>query len=226
MPRSDNATPHHASEYDKNIRKNIPYYDSLHEAVICLVSAYEVNPVLWIDTGCGTGTFVERAYDLFPKTKFILADPSPAMLKIAAEKLSGRERVTILEPVDTGNLIANDEAVVITAIQSLHYQKSDERAASIRNCHRLLKPGGVFISFENIRPLTKLGIAIGKETWKQYEMRAGKSPEEAQKHLDRFDVEYHPLTIEEHLELLRGCNFSTVEVLWYSYMQAGFYAVK
>jgi tRNA (cmo5U34)-methyltransferase len=45
-------------------------------------------------------------------------------------------------------------------------------------------------------------------------------------HFERFDSEYFPITIEEHLKLLRACGFKTVGLFWYSYMQAGFYGIK
>jgi len=45
-------------------------------------------------------------------------------------------------------------------------------------------------------------------------------------HLKRFNVEYFPINIEEHLSLLRKSGFSVVEMFWYSYMQAGFYCIK
>jgi tRNA (cmo5U34)-methyltransferase len=226
MSPIDNATAHSSSEYDQSVRKSIPYYDSFHEAAIDLVAVCKANPSIWIDTGCGTGTLVEKAYRLFPETRFFLSDPSPAMLKIAASKLSGRDRIVILPPVETKDMFIEEEADVITAIQSLHYQKPAERVRSVQNCYRLLKSGGVFVTFENIRPLTKRGIEIGKANWRRYEVSAGKSEEEAAKHIERFGVEYFPLTVEEHLDLLRRCNFSTVEILWYSYMQAGFYGMK
>ena len=35
-----------------------------------------------------------------------------------------------------------------------------------------------------------------------------------------------PITIEEHIKLLRECGFKSVDVLWTSYLQAGFWAVK
>jgi tRNA (cmo5U34)-methyltransferase len=39
-------------------------------------------------------------------------------------------------------------------------------------------------------------------------------------------LEYFPITVEEHLDLLRNCGFGAVEMFWYSYMQAGFYCIK
>lgn len=224
--RTDNATAHPASEYDQNIRKSIPLYDLFHEATINIVTSCNANPSIWVDIGCGTGTFVERAYNLFPATEFLLTDPSAAMLEVAAEKLKGKDRVTILGPIEAAQLSLAKQADVITAIQSLHYCKPKPRKDSITNCYRQLKSGGVFVTFENIKPLTERGIAIGKDNWQRFEVRAGKSVEDARKHIARFGVEYFPLTIEEHLELLRFACFSTVELLWYSYMQAGFYCIK
>jgi len=42
----------------------------------------------------------------------------------------------------------------------------------------------------------------------------------------RRGVEVFPITIEEHLKLLKECGFTSVNVLWQSYLQAGFWAIK
>lgn len=222
----DNTTAHPASEYDKNIRKSIPCYEQFHEATINIVSSYIDAPTTWIDVGCGSGTFVEKAYEVFRTTKFILADPSAAMLDLARDKLNGKDRVAILKPTAAEELDLDERAEVISAIQSLHYLDADGRRRAVRNCHHLLRPSGMFITFENIRPLTGKGTDIGKRNWQDYEVRAGKSIEEARKHVDRLGVEFFPITIEEHLKLLREAGFSVVELLWYSYVQAGFYCIK
>jgi hypothetical protein len=65
-----------------------------------------------------------------------------------------------------------------------------------------MKKGGLFVTFENIRPLTDRGTEIGKESWKRFEVAAGKSEEEALQHVQRFGIEFFPITIEEHVKLL------------------------
>ena len=102
----------------------------------------------------------------------------------------------------------------------------EDRIKAIEVCYDTLKENGTFITFENIRPLTKKGIEIGKSYWKNFQLEHGKGEEEINQHLARFDVEYFPITIEDHLAVLRDSGFSTVEVLWYSYLQAGFYCIK
>ena len=226
MQKNDNLTAHSASSYDDHVRESIPNYDVFHDETINLVSTYLPRPGLWLDTGCGTGTLVLKAYSQFSDTKFILADPSPAMIGLAQLKLEGKDRATILSPTETTHINLPEKADVITAIQVHHYMGTDLRRLSTQKCFDLLKPEGVFVTFENIRPLTDKGTEIGKKYWKRYQEQAGKSKEEAQKHLDRFGKEYHPITVEQHLDLLRRCHFKVVEILWYSYMQAGFYCIK
>jgi tRNA (cmo5U34)-methyltransferase len=88
MMKFDNSTPHSAEKYDSQIRCIIPYYDSFHEETINLIKATQIEPQTWLDTGCGTGTFAERALAAFPKTHFILADPSEEVLLVAKKKFA------------------------------------------------------------------------------------------------------------------------------------------
>jgi len=150
------------------------------------------------------------------------------MLDQAKAKFSGSDRVLILPPARTQELrpIFPGKADVITAVQCHHYQTKEERSAAVRTCHDILADGGIFVSTENIRPLTLEGVRVGKGYWGLYQKDYGRGEEEIAKHLSRFDKEYFPITIEEHLGLLRGAGFRTVEMFWYSYLQAGFYSIK
>jgi len=106
MTRSDNTTPHPAQLYDDHITSTIPYYGCFHEETINIVKAVMKGPGLWLDTGCGTGTLVRKCLKAFPKTNFILADPSREMLIQAKKKLDtlATGRVTFLEPAATQQL--------------------------------------------------------------------------------------------------------------------------
>jgi tRNA (cmo5U34)-methyltransferase len=230
MKQFDNATPHLSSVYDNQVHNTIPNYECFHQEVINIVNAAGINPKVWLDTGAGTGTLVKRCVDMFPKTLFLLADPSREMLGEAKLKLAGygTERVRFLAPVETQSICTKTDLQpdVITAIQSHHYLSSAERKIATKVCFDTLNEGGMFITFENIRPFTEKGIEIGKKNWSCYQLSKGKSDEQVQKHMERFGTEYFPITVEEHVSLYRECGFKTVELLWYSYMQAGFYCIK
>ena len=183
-----------------------------------------------MDTGCGTGTLVQKALKEFDNTHFILADPSLQMLNLAKNKLLEHysERIKFLEPTETGNIIVDDDCKpnVITAIQSHHYMSINQRFEATKNCYELLKHDGIYITFENIRPTTPVGVEIGKEYWKNFQESRGRDPKKVEMHLKRFDVEYFPIKLDEHISLLERSGFSVVEIFWRSYMQAGFYCIK
>lgn len=230
MKTFDNTTPHLSMVYDTQIFNTIPYYDCFHREIIHTIQTLNTNPSIWLDTGAGTGTMVNQCIDIFPNTLFLLADPSKEMMIEAQHKLSrfGTDRVQFFPPATTQNITLNLELRpdIITAVQAHHYFTKEERMMATQVCFDLLPEGGTFITFENIRPFTEQGIAIGKRNWGNYQISKGKSKNQVSNHLERFDREYFPITVEEHLQLYRKCGFQVVELLWYSYMQAGFYCIK
>lgn len=221
-----NTTSHKASVYDQQVGRTIPAYDLFHEQVMDLVKAHNVSPNEWLDTGCGTGTLATKALDQFINTSFILSDPSAEMLNMAKIKLVGSDRVRFIQSGSQELNLPDESVDVLTVIMSHHYLGPEERKRATENCFRVLRRGGVFITFENIRPESAKGVQIGLERWKQFQLASGQSEQFAENHTKRFNTKYFPITLRGHLDLLRGVGFSISEVLWVSFMQAGFYAIK
>ncbi len=174
---------------------------------------------------------VEAALPKFPRTLFLLADPSEAMLQQAVKRFQGMNnpRLKILQPATSEHVssqIGHATPQVVTAIQCHHYLQPPERQKAVQSCHSMLEEAGVFITFENITPQTERGIQIGLERWKQFQIKQGRPLPTVDNHFKRFGVNYFPITISEHVELLYTVGFQIVEVFWLSQMQAGFYAIK
>jgi tRNA (cmo5U34)-methyltransferase len=72
-PPNDNASAHPAHQYDAEVRKVIPFYDTIQSETLDLVRFIAGEPARWVDTGAGTGALVERAMAAFPRTRFVLA---------------------------------------------------------------------------------------------------------------------------------------------------------
>lgn len=221
---SDNKTSQTASEYDANVSKTIPYYTSFHEETIKLIKGCGVTAGSWLDTGCGTGNFILKAKKHFNSMKFVAADPSESMLEIAEGKLSEMDVSCLL--AGTEELCNEGLFEVITAILAHHYLDKMMREKATRNCYTMLKPGGVYVTFETIRPYTEQGTQIGLQRWRDVQVENGKSTDNADKHISRYGTELLPITIDSHLALLRETGFAITEILWVSGMQAGFYAIK
>lgn len=230
MKNIDNQSAHNSEVYDTQINDTIPYYNCFNNETINFVKVVKNNPKVWLDTGCGTGSLVEKASKVFKNTLFILADPSEGMLKQAKIKFQNKnmDNIDILDSVSTQDIKLNSNVKIdiITAIQAHHYLSIEERIKATKKCYDLLNENGIYITFENICPLTERGIEIGKEYWKAFQINSGKDKVSTENHLKRFGTEYFPITIQEHLSLLKNCGFKVVELFWYSYMQAGFYCIK
>lgn len=230
---NDNTSAHPAAQYDAEVRKVIPYYDAIQTETLDLVRAAVGEPTCWVDTGAGTGALLERALPLFPRTRFVVADPSEAMLGQARQRFAGlgavEGRVTVMPPVASDGLpqvVPTLRAQVVTAIMCHHYLEPEARRAAVRGCFEVLEPGGVLVVFENVECESVRGRELGLRRWGELQARQGRPAEAVAHHLARFGTELKPIRIAEHLTLLRETGFGVAEVLWRAHMQAGFYAVK
>jgi tRNA (cmo5U34)-methyltransferase len=233
MQPNDNTSAHPAAQYDAEVRKVIPYYDAIQTETLDVVRTVVGEPAVWVDTGSGTGVLVERALTLFPRTRFVVADPAEAMLAQARARFAGLEaaegRVTVLPAVASDGLpkvAPTLHAQVVTAIMCHHYLEPEARRAAVRGCYEVLEPGGVLVVFENVECESVRGRELGLRRWGELQERAGRPAAAVAQHLARFGTELKPVRIAEHLALLREAGFGVAEVLWRAHMQAGFYAVK
>jgi tRNA (cmo5U34)-methyltransferase len=220
----DNKTSQAANEYDANVHKTIPRYHLFHDETLDLVESTMPNPVAWLDTGCGTGTLIVKAIEKFGQLQFVAADPAAGMLQLAAEKLANNEITYVAAGSEDLDYINNFD--VVTAIMVHHYLDEEGRRKATGNCYNMLKQGGIYITFETIRPTTENGTRIGLKRWQNAQILSGKNPAAVDKHISRYGIELLPITIDEHRQLLTEAGFSTVEIFWVSGMQAGFYGLK
>ena len=221
----DNLSAYKSTQYDDKIVKTIPFYEQFHKSVIDIVRYCGVPTTgRWLDVGCGTGAGCLAARERFPDMRFVLADPSSGMLEVAKAKIGGGADFVLGASQELD--FEDGTFDVITAILSHHYLDKDTRRAAVQNCYRMLKPRGLFIVFENILPMSEFGEEVGLSRWKEFQISSGILPKDAEKHIARHKAKCFPITIPEHISLLNEVGFGCAEVLWTSYMQAGFYAVK
>lgn len=117
-----------------------------------------------LEIGCGTGT---TAIAHAPYVKHILAtDLAPRMIEIARDKArdAGIDNVTF-EVSSVDALDVPDGSIdAVMAHNLLHLL--DDRDAAIADIHRMLKPGGVFVSstacIGDLTPLLRLIVPIGR----------------------------------------------------------------
>jgi len=220
----DNKTSQPAIDYDANVCKTIPRYHMFHDETLNLVKEAISKPQSWLDTGCGTGTLLVKVIKEFGQLRVVAADPAEEMLKLASEKLKEFEITYVLSGSEAFDY--PDKFDVATAIMVHHYLDEEGRRKATQNCFDKLRQGGIYVTFETIKPNTEAALQIGLNRWRTAQILNGKRPDAVDKHIARYGSELLPITIDAHLKLLRETGFSTVEVFWVSGMQAGFYGIK
>ena len=218
---TDNRSAYNAAIYDGHIINVLPYYHEFHKQIIDLVRATGRKEIDWLDTGCGTGSLAAKVLETREDVRFTLCDPSEPMLNEAKEKLNGK--AIRFFHMSSQDLSFDAEFDVVTAVQGHHYLHPEEREDAVRKCHRALRESGIFVAFENIRLSTDESDAIGLERWLHFLREHG---EAAEMHRERRNTTVFPITIEQHLDLLQRCGFRSADVLWTSFLQAGFWAIK
>ena len=209
------------ARFDEGIAKTIPRYtEIISDAVDYVLSCG--TPMDWLDAGGGTGNLVKLASQRSPFSGFTIMDVSEEMLALAEEKLGSEcryVRADVREP-PFGEMTFD----AITCIQCLHYLDEEGRRKALTAFRRMLGPNGVLVYTEHVAPNTPHGYESMRTVFREFLIGNGRTPEEADVYLDRYGTEYFPLTVEQHLSLLRELGFSDVEMFWYSYGQAGFAA--
>lgn len=222
--KQHNSSAFGAWKYDREITSVIPYYKDMCAQILDLAAAFSFEKPNWLDTGCGTGTLVQMAQKQFPNASFTLCDPSQEMLCMAEHRLA--EKGCRFFCIPSQGMDFTEEFDIVTAVFAHHYLSLEQRKQAVESCCKALKKGGVFVSFENVMPNGKAGKEAGLKRWAYFQQQRGREKEEIRAHLQRINQQVFPLTLEQQTTLLQTCGFTTVELLWASYMQVGLYAVK
>ena len=222
-PTMDNSTPHQAGDYEREISRTVPFHAEIQSQALDFVATLQPSPRRWLDTGCGPGTLAKRIAASFPGAQLVLADPSDAMLSLARGHNPSLPATSFVcaASADLPDLERFD---VITAILCHHYGSVDDRRRSLRRCRDLLAPGGVLVTFENVRAETGAGHELQRQRWAAWQCAQGREANAVTQHLAREGVAMHPIAVSAHLSLLRELDFAWVEVVWRAYAQAGFVA--
>ncbi len=168
---------------------------------------------MWMDICSGTGEMASYLRRLAPeKTKVFAADFSFPMIRKALEKKESSRITFILSDINTLPFPDNtfDLVTISFAVRNINLNR-DKFLESLKEIHRVLKPGGRFVSVETSQPKSK----IIRKFFHLYIRLAVKpvgqiisGSKSAYTYLSQTIPRFYPA--EEYAEIIREAGFSEV----------------
>ncbi|MEZ4516859.1 MAG: class I SAM-dependent methyltransferase [Chloroflexota bacterium] len=217
-----------ARHYLDGVRGAIPLAREQIDYILRLIAAARPEVQSILDLGCGDGILGHAILDYFAEDQpsAVLADFSETMLEAARQRLSGYERVAIVEVdyADDGWTSIVTEAAgfpfdVIVSGYSIHHQPDDMKRRIYEQIYRMLQPGGIFLNLEHVASPTRWGADLFSELFIDslyaYNQRIGgiESRESlARAHYERADEEANILSlVTTQCDWLTEIGFTNVD---------------
>ncbi|MBI2889607.1 MAG: methyltransferase domain-containing protein [Nitrospirae bacterium] len=122
-----------------------------------------------LDAGCGTGVLAVRIKERWPSVTMMGLDPTPSALAIARKRAAKRNVAVDWKEGFAEALPFTDVSFdrVVTSL-AFHHIPGDKKIAALRECLRVLRPGGrlLLVDFcerDTLGARIFLGLVIGQE---------------------------------------------------------------
>ncbi|HVZ46366.1 MAG TPA: carboxy-S-adenosyl-L-methionine synthase CmoA [Ramlibacter sp.] len=221
-----------AAVFDDMVSRSVPFYGELQRMLsdLCLQFLPAQDGKV-CDLGCSTGTTIDlilsnpgcpasaHAYGI---------DNAQAMLDQAREKLAPHvraQRVTLVKADLDGDLQLPSVNVVLMN-WTLQFVRPIHREALLKRIHAGLRPGGALLMAEKVLVEDSLLNRLYIELYYRYKARQGYTAEEIQRKRESLENVLVPYRVEENVQLLQRCGFSTVDTCFRWFNWAAFVAIK
>jgi tRNA (cmo5U34)-methyltransferase len=213
-----------AKEFDIIIQKLIPGYNEMIDALVSIVPFSQEDAFSVIDLGCGTGTVARSVKDRFPNVSVTCVDIAEKMLRIAEKKIGGDVRCihADLNSFD----FAEKYDLIVSSLALHHLESDDDKLAFYKKVYSALPPNGLFINIDVVLGSSEELQSVYMKKWIEFMSEKVSAEEIAEKWLPNYYAEDRPTGMIRHLEMLKSCGFSCVDVVCKHYNFAVYCAEK
>lgn len=169
---------------------------------------------------------LKRRQKKIPLRSFAFADSSSEMLETARRRFSEASVPTQFFVCRAEKIGKTGKYDVVSSVLVNHYLNGCARRNAYRSAWQALRPGGIYIFFENYDPETEKEYLLRRDEWIGFQRANGRTAEECSAHLARRFRAYFPYKLSALVPLLREVGFEKITVLHTSCLQAGVLAQK
>jgi tRNA (cmo5U34)-methyltransferase len=182
-----------------------------------------------LDLCCGEGLLTRALLEALPEARLLAFDGSPSMLKATLKACLDDPRLTtrLTDIADHGWRQFDRPLSAVVSSLSVHHLDDAAKKRLFADLFSALRPGGVFVLADVIRPATAIGHEIAARQWdeeverRSLEMRGDRSGVEAFRNADwnhfrheKLDPIDKPSLLVEHVDWLRAAGFADVDLHW------------
>jgi tRNA (cmo5U34)-methyltransferase len=221
-----------AAVFDDMVARSVPFYGELQRMLsdLCLQFLPEQDGKV-CDLGCSTGTTIDLILSnpaCPASTHGYGVDNAHAMLDQAREKLATHvraNRVTLMQ-ADLDSDLQLPPVNVVLMNWTLQFVRPIHREGLLQRIHSSIKPGGALLMAEKVLVEDSLLNRLYIELYYRYKARQGYTAEEIQRKRESLENVLVPYRVEENVELLQRCGFTTVDTCFRWFNWAAFVAIK
>jgi len=211
-----------ATNYDANRRFLIANMDEFYSIGVDALACTKSDPVV-LDLGAGTGLSTVYLLKRFPHAKVILFDFSEEMLEVARQRFKDNSNIDYVVG-DYRSLSMDISFDVVLSGLSIHHLSFTEKQELTNKVYHLLVPGGEFLNADLVKCETPW---LEKEMQKRLRgfLRESLSEEQIGHFEDSQKIDI-PVSLAEHLDLMRRAGFTVTDCLYRYWIYGVFYGQK
>lgn len=187
-----------------------------------------------VELCCGGGDLARLLLDRLSDARLTAFDGSPKMLAAAATTCAayaGRLELRAFDLAATDWRLLDPAPDAICSSLAVHHLGGPQKRQLFRDLHAALRPGGMFVLADLVRPSGEAGWKVAAAEWHQAVVERSRSlygDERAVRKFEELHWNYflwpdhnpgdHPSSVGEHLAWLDEAGFEAVDLHW---MRAG-----
>lgn len=219
-----------ADAFDDMLRRSIPQYDVMRDAVSSVASAFQKNSKTFVDLGCSRGETIAPIVRKFgAQNHYVGVDESGSMLEAARKRFDGLIKCGVVDirEFDLRNGFPKSlDVCVTTSILTLQFVPITFRQRIVHECYAATCKGGAFVVVEKVIGECREIDEVLDGEYLLLKNKNGYSAEQILRKRAALEGVLVPITANWNVEMLRSAGFSKIDCFWRWMNFAGWVAVK
>lgn len=220
MFRKNFDNPEMVAHYADGMRRYVPGVEALHQMTGLLLAESAKSDARILVLGAGGGIELKALADAYPGWTFVGIDPALEMLRLAVANIAPHgDRVTFIEGyIDDAPSGPFDGAVCLL---TLHFLPAQERARTIGQIHKRLRPGAPFVVAHSSFPQGMGERDTWLDRYAAYPVSRGADAEQVKSARAAVSASLNSFSPEQDEQILRDAGFPDLALFYAAFTWRG-----